>query len=94
MTKKNKEDVARQRLKNLFKKTNHENHAQAFRQSASQVSPQVLADLNAMAIKHETSADSPALSSELKQLMGQNARPSRSKTRGKRGSRSHAPSRR
>ncbi len=83
MTKKNKVDVARQRLKEFFFKNAPQ------RKTSPSVSESLSAEVN------KSPSVSSSLSAELNELMVK-ARPSRSKTRGNRGKnkRSHARSRR
>ncbi len=97
MTKKNKVDVARQRLKEFFFKNAPQ------RKTSPSVSESLSAEVNkSPSVSSSLSAEvnkspsvSSSLSAELNELMVK-ARPSRSKTRGNRGKnkRSHARSRR
>lgn len=81
MTKKNKEDVARARLKAFF-----------FKNAPQRKSPSVSASLSAEVNK--SPSVSASLSAELNELI-KKERPSRSRTRGdKKTRRSHAPTRR
>jgi hypothetical protein len=98
MTKKNKVDVARQRLKEFFLKNAPQRKPTSPSVSASlsaEVNKSPLVSSSLSAEVNKSPSVSASLSAELNELMKKD-RPSRSKTRGNRGknTRSHAPSRR